>query len=396
MKKAVILLPTFNEKENIAKFIGEIFSQEKNTPGWEFEILVVDSHSPDGTMEVVKELAKKDKRIHHLSVGLGLGTALIEGHKFSVANLKPDALAQLDADAQVGSDVLPRLLKALDEGYDLALGSRFVQGGKNLLSPSRRFFSASSSVVSRILMGPLDVKEWSNSARAFTPELFNKIDLSLVPWKEKTFIVQPSFLHAALVAGAKYKEVPLIFKNREEGYSKMKIFNYSYDVIAYGLEAFLKRLGIKLAVFRISRRVKTVVKFGLVGFTGTFIDFMFYKFFINSLAIAPATSKGFSTEIAILNNFLLNNFWTFKYRKTTTNIWQRLGIYNLVSLGGLAIGVIIIKFLHELFGDGTANVLGINMAYNTIYFFVTIPPVMIWNFTINHYVTWRHKKIEEV
>ncbi len=394
-KKVVILLPIWNEKINLEKFIPEIFDQQKEVPNWELEVLlVIDKRSNDGSLEYAQGLAKKNSKIHYLTVGPGLGTALIEGHQYSLKNLKPDALAQLDADAQVSADVLPRLLKVLDDGYDLAIGSRFVPGGKNLLSPSRRFFTWASSIVSRTIMGPFDIQEYSNSSRAFTPELFRKINLDIVPWREKSFIVQPSFLYAATEAGARYKEVPLVFKNRSEGYSKMKIFNYSYDVIAYAFDARLHKWGINIPLFRLSRKAKTLVKFGLVGVVGTLIDFAFYKIFIISFGFPPATAKGISTEIAILNNFLLNNYWTFSHRTTNTNIWQKLGIFNLVSLGGLAIAVLIVKTLHTVYGDGGINVLGRSVAYNNFYFFATIPPVMLWNFTVNHYITWRHKDPE--
>jgi dolichol-phosphate mannosyltransferase len=393
MKKLVIVLPTFNEKKNIEKFLKEIFDQEKNTNGWRFEILIAnDIRSNDRTDEFVKKLAQKNSKIHIITVSPGLGTALIEGHRYAIAHLHPTALAQLDADGQVGAEVLVGMTKALDTGFNFVIGSRFVKGGKNMLSFSRRFYSAASSVVSRILMGPLDVKEWSNSARAFTPELFEKIDLNLVPWQERTFIVQPSFLHAAIEAGAKYTEIPLIFKDRAEGYSKMKVFNYSYDVLAYALDVRMRKMGIPLPIFKISRRSKTFLKFGLVGFMGTMVDFFFYKLFIVSAHLTPAISKGFSTEAGIINNFIFNNYWTFKHRKTSTNVWQRFIIYNIVSLGGLAIAVLVVKFLHDLYGDGSANILGTKIAYNNFYFFATVPPVMIWNFTINHFVTWRNKK----
>src|SRR5258708_3371364 len=392
-KKVVILLPTYNEKGAVAKFIEEVFAQEKNALGWKFEILIADDiRSSDGTEKVVKLLAKRNPAIHYLKLEPGLGTALIRGHQYSIRKLKPDALAQLDADGQVGADVLPRLLQVLDEGYNLAIGSRFVKGGKNLLSPSRKFFSAASSVVSRLVMGPLDIKEWSNSARAFTPVLFNKINLKKVPWQETSFIIQPSFLQAAVQAGAKYKEVPLIFKNRAEGYSKMKIFNYSYDVVAYTIEVRLRKWGINLPIFRLSRKSKTFFKFGIVGFLGTFVDFFFYKLFINLLHFAPATAKGFSSEAGIINNFTFNNFWTFRNRNVKTKLWQRFLIYNLVSLGGLAIAVLVVKFLHILYGDGFITIFGKQIAYNNFYFFATIPPVMVWNFTVNHYITWRHQK----
>ncbi len=240
-------------------------------------------------------------------------------------------------------------------------------------------------------MGPWDVKEWSNSARAFTPALFKKTNLDDVPWQEKTFIIQPAFLKAAINAGARYKEVPLIFQNREEGYSKMKIFNYTYDVIAFAMEARLKSWGINIPLFRYSRKMKTFIKFALVGVTGTAVDFAFYKFFIIKFGFPPATAKGCSSEVAIVNNFIWNNFWTFRHRRTRTTIWQRFGIFNIVSLGGLAIGVLIVKYLHSLYGDGFVQWGNLRLAYNNFYFLATVPPVMAYNFTVNHFVTWRHR-----
>lgn len=392
MKKVSVVLPTYNERANIERTIEKVLEQEKSLPGWEINIVVADDiRSSDGTEEVVKNLIKKNKKIHLIKVDPGLGVGLVKGHEYAIEKLHPDILAQLDADGQVVPDVLVRLVETIEEGYSLAIGSRFVQGGKNQLSFMRRIFSLGASLFSRIMVGPWDIGEVTNSARAFTPALFNKINFERLPWRERTFIVQPAFLHEAILAGAKYKEVPLIFKNRLEGYSKNKVFNYTYDVVSYGLDCRLHSWGIKIPFFKWSRRAKTLVKFSLVGIIGTLIDFFFYKVFINYIHLNPATAKGFSTEVAIINNFFMNNFWTFRYRKTKTNIWQKLGIFNLVSLGGLIIGVLIVKFLHMEYGDGFINVFGRPVAYNNFYFFATIPPVMMWNFTVNHFITWRNR-----
>lgn len=393
MKKVSVVLPTYNEKGSIEKTIQNVLQQEKRLTGWRVEVVVSDSNSLDGTAQIVKNLAKTNSRVHVISVDSGLGVGLIKGHQYSQEFIKPDILVQMDADGQVDPEIIVRLVFAIEEGYDLVLGSRFVKGGQNLLSPSRKIFSAGLSLISRVVMGPLDIGEFANSARAFTPALFNKINLNRLPWKEKTFIIQPAFLHEAILAGAKYKEIPLVFKNRAEGYSKNKIVNYSYDVITYTIDARLHAWGINIPFFHFTRRAKTLIKFGLVGLIGTIIDFLCYKLFINILGLPPATAKGFSAEIAIVNNFFFNNFWTFRHRKTKIRFWQRLGIYNLVSLGGLAIAVLIVKLLHTMYGDGFIYIamLGRPIAYNNFYFFATIPPVMIWNFVINHYVTWRQK-----
>lgn len=393
MKIVSVVLPTYNERANISQTIEKVFEQENFLKEYEIHIVVADDiRTTDGTDEIVRQLSSKNQKIHLLKVDPGLGVGLILGHKYSLAHLRPDILAQLDADGQVVPDVLVRLVKVVEEGFDLAIGSRFVAGGKNQLTFGRRLFTHGASLFCRIIMGPSDIKEFTNSARAFTPELFEKLNLHRLPWKEKSFIIQPAFLHEAILADAKYKEVPLVFKNRLEGYSKNKVFNYTYDVIAYCLDVRLKVWGIRIPLFKLSRRAKTPVKFGLVGFTGTVVDFFFYKVFINYLGFPPATSKGFSTEIAIINNFILNNFWTFRYRKTKTNFWQKLGIFNLVSLGGLVMGVAIVKFLHLTYGDGFVDLGWRKVAYNNFYFFATIPFVMSWNFIINHLVTWRHQE----
>lgn len=393
MKRVSVILPTFNEKANIERTVEKVLEQQKNLAGWEIHIIIADDkRSTDGTEEIAKKLSAKFKRIHLLKVDPGLGVGLIMGHKYALDKIKPDVLAQLDADGQGVPDVLVRLLETIEEGYDFAIGSRFVAGGKNHLSLARRIFTYGASLFCRIVMGPSDIKEFTNSARAFTPKLFKKLNLDRMPWKERTFIIQPAFLHEAILTGAKYKEVPLVFKNRLEGYSKNKVFNYTYDVIAYSVDARLNSWGFNIPLFRLSRRAKTPVKFGLVGFIGTLVDFFLYKVFINFLGFPPATSKGFSTEVAIINNFMLNNFWTFRYRRTKTNFWQKLGIFNLVSLGGLIIGVLIVKFLHLTYGDGFVDLGFRKFAYNNFYFFATIPPVMLWNFAVNHLVTWRNQE----
>lgn len=393
MKKVSVVLPTYNEKANIEKTIEKVLEQQKNLPGWEIDIVIADDiRSSDGTEKIAKALVRKNKHIHFLKVEPGLGVGLIKGHQYALEHLNPQILAQLDADGQVEADVLVRLVKGVEEGFDFVIGSRLIEGGRNKLTLARRIFTVGSSLFCKIVMGPADIKEFTNSARAFTPEIFKKLNLVRLPWREKTFIVQPAFVNEMVLAGAKYKEVPLVFRNRLEGYSKNKVFNYTYDVITYCIDVRLRKWGLNIPFFHLTRRAKTLVKFGLVGFIGTLVDFLFYKIFINAFGVPPATSKGISTEIAIINNFILNNFWTFRYRKTKTNIWQKLGIFNLVSLGGLVIGVLIVKFLHLTYGDGFVDLGFRKIAYNNFYFFATIPFVMIWNFAVNHFVTWRNQE----
>src|SRR3989338_8108650 len=239
MKKIVsVVLPTYNEKANIEGTIKKVLEQEKYLPDYEINIIIADDvRSSDGIEQIAKELVKKNKEVHFIKVDPGLGVGLIKGHQYACTHLHPDILAQIDADGQVEADVLVRLVKTIEQGYTLAIGSRFITGGKNKLSLMRKLFSYGASMFCRLLIGPWDIAEVTNSARAFTPALFQKINLERLPWRERTFIVQPAFLHEAILAGAKYKEVPLVFKNRLEGYSKNKVFNYTYDIITYCIDA---------------------------------------------------------------------------------------------------------------------------------------------------------------
>jgi len=248
-KKVSIILPVFNEKDNLEKTILSILRLQKHIPNYSLEIVISDSHSTDGTSDIAKKMSQKFDNIHHINVGPGLGVGLYKGHRYAIKNLKPDILVQMDADGQVDEKIIPLLIKTINSDVNLALGSRFVVGGKNELPPLRRFFSLGSSTFCRVIMGPSGIKEFTNSARAFTPNLFKKINWERLPWRRKTFIFMPAFLNEAVLAGAKYKEIPLVFKNRSMGYSKNKVFNYTLDIIVYSIEARFRKWGMDMPIF---------------------------------------------------------------------------------------------------------------------------------------------------
>lgn len=168
--------------------------------------------------------------------------------------------------------------------------------------------------------------------------------------------------------------------------------NDAFDFIVYESEQILHKLGIKLPIFKIAHRSKTFLKFGVVGVTGTIVDFGFYSLFISHFGLLPAIAKMFSGECGVVNNFVWNNFWTFKHRKTSTNLPTRFLVFNAVSVGGILIGAGVVAGLHVMYGDGDYQLMKFKIAYTTLYFFATIPPVMAWNFTVNSLVTWKSKK----
>ena len=252
-KKVNIVLPVFNEKGSLEKTILSILSLQKSLNNHSLEIVVSDSHSTDGTTEIAKKISKKYRNVHHVIAGKGLGVGLHEGHMYAIKHIRPDILVQIDADGQVNPEVIIGLINAIEEGNSLAIGSRFVKGGGNNLPFIRRIFSKGASLFCRLIMGPLDVKEFTNSARAFTPGLFKKINWKRLPWRRRTFIFMPAFLNEAVLAGARYKEVPMVFKNRSTGYSKNKILNYTLDIVVYSIEARSRKWGLDIPLFNAIR-----------------------------------------------------------------------------------------------------------------------------------------------
>lgn len=393
LQKVVVVAPTFNEKSNLEKVVKLILEQNDRIDGFDIEVLVADSHSPDGTGEIAARLAKQNPKVHYLDIQeRGLGLAIVSGYEYATKKLNADILMQIDADLQHDPNEIPLFLNKIQDGFEYVQGSRFAKGGKNEIPLSRQIFSWGSSVICRMLTGIWEVSDFGPSYKAYTRDLYERMNWDAIPWAGTTFLIQPAAVVEAKRANAKMVEVPIHFRKRGADRSKNEVLNYVFDIIGYGLEVRLSKWGIKAPVLYWTRKSKTFIKFGIVGLTGTIVDFVFYNIFISKLGLPPATSKAFSTEIAIFNNFTFNNIWTFKKRKTKNPLWKKFLIFNAVSFGGLAMSVGIIKIMHLLYGDGIWRLGLIHLQYYNLYFFATIPFVMTWNFLVNHFVTWKHEE----
>ena len=393
IKKVIIVAPTYNEKGSIEKLVKLILAQNGKVPGFDINVLIADSHSPDGTGKIAAKLARTNPKVHFLDVkDRGLGLAIVKGYNFALNKLNADVLMQIDADLQHDPNDIPKFLRKIKEGYEYVQGSRLISGGANNISPIRQLFTLGSSFVMRVLTGIWQIHDFTPSYKAYTKDLFKRMDWASIPWHGTTFLIQPAAVVEAHTAGAKMIEVPIVFRKRGADRSKNEVANFIIDMFGYAIEVRLSKWGIKLPVLYWARRSKTFIKFGTVGFVGTVVDFIFYNIFIAIFGIRPATSKAISTEIAILNNFSWNNLWTFKKRKTKNTFWKKLLIFNAVSFGGLTIGVLIVKVLHIIYGDGRFYFGPFSLAFYNLYFFATIPPVMVWNFLMNHFFTWKKEE----
>ena len=383
--RLVVNIPTYNEKENIEEIIKRVLEQAKNLKDMDLHVLVSDSHSPDGTAEIVKKISKDNPKVHYLDVReRGLGVGLIIGHRFAVDKLKADILAQLDGDLSHDPTILPQMIDYIKKGYELVNGSRLMPGGKNLLGWHRRLFTRGSALYCKLAWGTFSISEYTTSYRVFTRQLFEKIDLSLVPWRAKTYIVQPAFLYAAIAAGAKIKEVPITFTDRKRGYSKAKIVSYTLDVLKFGLKVRFQKS-------------KTFIKFLIVGATSYFVNAillgLLYRGQIYSVSIltkpllaaiptvdfAPKflflsldrlfIASLISIETSIIFNFILHENWTFKGRSHQGPAIVRFLKFNLTSIGSPLIQLASILIfahalnLHEQIGLATGVVIGLFFNY---------------------------------
>ena len=215
MEKLVVI-PTYNEKENIRSIITTVL----NLPS-DFHILVIDDGSPDGTANIVKEmiLSFSDRLfIEERSGKLGLGTAYIHGFKWALKN-EYDYIIEMDADFSHNPNDLDRLVQACEQGADVAVGSRYIKGGATENWPlDRLIYSKGGSAYTRIITG-LPVKDPTAGFVCYKNAVLAAMNLDNINFIGYAFQIEMKF--AAWRLGFKIKEVPILFIDRKIGVSKM-------------------------------------------------------------------------------------------------------------------------------------------------------------------------------
>lgn len=215
---SIVIIPTYNEMENVEKIIRAVFGLEKS-----FHILVIDDGSPDHTGDKVEELIEKEFKgslfCLHRKGKLGLGTAYITGFKWALEH-GYEYIFEMDADFSHDPNDLPRLYAAChDEGYDVAIGSRYVSGVNVVNWPiGRVLMSYFASQYVRLVTG-FKVHDTTAGFKCYKRRVLETIPLDQVRFKGYGFQIEMKF--TAYKIGFKIKEVPVIFVNRREGVSKM-------------------------------------------------------------------------------------------------------------------------------------------------------------------------------
>jgi len=225
MSNNLVIIPTYNEIENIEKMIRAVFSLPRN-----FDLLIVDDGSPDGTANKVKLLQKEFQNKLHLEERkgkLGLGTAYIHGFKWALKH-NYEFIFEMDCDFSHNPNDLVRLLEACESGADVAVGSRYCRGGKITNWPfGRILMSYFASVYVRIVLW-LPVKDTTAGFKCYRRKVLESIDLDAIRFMGYAFQIEMKY--RAYKKGFKIIEVPILFTDRVLGESKMstKIFKEAF------------------------------------------------------------------------------------------------------------------------------------------------------------------------
>ncbi|MGC8817147.1 MAG: glycosyltransferase [Candidatus Hadarchaeum sp.] len=349
MVELSIIVPTYNEAENLEQLVSGIF---KSLQGRDFELIIVDDNSPDGTGKLADELAQQHKniRVVHRPGKLGLGTAILDGMAFA----RGEIIGVIDADLQHPPGVLRKMLERAEGGADIVVASRYVHGGGvEGWSLVRKIVSKGALWLSHLFLPQTkNVKDTLSGCFLFRKKVVKGASIDVKDFK---------LLIEILVKG-KYErivEVPYIFRPRVAGKSKLgarQIFSY------------MKQL-LRLSEYRI-------LKFMAVGVSGIFVNNGILWLLVASSILPPLFAEIFSIEASILSNFILNNFWTFKGRASGGIIYRLLKYHGSVLVGAVVNYVVFALLLSLGLHILVANTIGILIGF-------------IFNYLLSETFVWR-------
>ncbi len=347
-----VIIPTYNERDNITPLVERI---HKALSGHDYEIVIVDDNSRDGTIEIAKGLASRyPVKLYIRTKERGLATAVIHGIKQASGNI----IGVMDADLQHPPEVLPNLYKAIENGADIAIASRYVKGGGcPNWGLSRRMISKVALMVSHILLpSSRRIKDTMSGFFMFRRENVNPDKLKPIGYKiALEIMLVGSFKNVA--------EVPFIFAERSAGQSKLNA-RQQIDYLKH-IFSLMSRTG----------EFMRFVKFIGVGISGTLVNLGVLKLVTVFTTWNDKVQLLPGIEVAVITNFLLNDFFTFADRRTgkTASFFTRMLKYNVLSLVGAfinwGIGALMVNAGVNIF---LADFVGILVAFLWNYFLSTI------------------------
>ena len=361
------VIPTYNEADNIGPMLRRL-TELYPSPSTAF--LVVDDGSPDGTAATVRAFAAADDRVHLLEgVRLGLGDAYVRGITHALAVLGAEAVVQMDADFSHDPADAARLLARLAAGADVALGSRYVVGGglDRRWSLWRRGLSRWGNTLAHWIAGLRQVRDCTSGFKAIKAAALQAAQVGEMQVQGYAF--QVMLLHRLLRTGAEVVEEPIYFRERERGSTKLGW----RDVVEFFLQLWQLRLG----------RHRVIVKFGCTGLVGAVVNLGTFQLLL-LLGVHKFLASPIATEISIVCNFFINNYWTFGGRQMVGNKRSRGLRYNLVALFTLSVSYGVFVGLSLLFPEVAPVLLQA----------CGIAPAALLNYILHFYWTFREKEEE--
>jgi dolichol-phosphate mannosyltransferase len=384
-QRIVVISPTYNEKGNISRLcqvlLDDVFA--KVGDGYDPHILIVDDSSPDGTGKEVERLSKKYKNLHLLTnpKKMGLGNAYTKGMKYALDELKADIVFEFDADFQHDPTRIPPMLKELEKGADLVLGSRYIAGGSipDSWQFHRKFLSVVGNHIIRLVITHFAIHDWTTGYRAIKR---NVVEAVLPELNRETFMgytFQIGFLHKTVRKGFKVAEVPIHFIDRSYGKSKLGT-EYIKNTLFYIFKVRIREI--------LSMRF---IRFGIVGLFGAVIQLSALTLFRSFIPFSLANLL--AIEVAIVSNFIWNNVWTFADRKLkATQIPGKFVQFNLASAGSIVIQEIVVIGGELLIGLEYLFNVGIVKVDTGLLFAITgILLGMIWNYFAYNRIVWNKR-----
>jgi len=363
----LIIIPTYNEIENIAPLVKEVFSSVPNA-----HILVVDDNSPDGTAAAVEKIAEGNPALHILkrSGKQGLASAYIAGFKWGIPK-GYGIFLEMDADFSHNPEYIPEMLEQI-KTYDVVIGSRNIKGGGvEGWSAVRNMISKGGSLYSRIVLD-CPIMDLTGGFNMWRKTALEKIGLDGIISKGYSFQVEMKF--KAYHSGCAVKEIPILFPDRKRGNSKMskKIF----------LEALVNIWKIKKEL-KVTNAIEQFIKFAITGGLGTVTNLLIFFLCADLAKMREIPVSVGCFMIAVTQNYIINHKWSFKRE----NHAEKLSIKKWLmfvcgSLLGLAINIIVMRFMITRF----------NLPWKFIAQACGIAAGMVFNFIVSKLVIFRRKK----
>jgi dolichol-phosphate mannosyltransferase len=383
MRKAIVIIPTYNERENLPLAVAALLEVFATIRDWRMEMLVVDDTSPDKTYEVARGLADEHDGIALLlnCEKCGLGGAYLRGMERAFGEMGADVVFEFDADLSHDPRRIPAFLEAVERGADVVLGSRYIEGGgiPRNWGFHRRFLSVAGNLVVMTVLGTFKVRDWTTGFRAVRREVYETVGPRLTGKRFSGYTFQIGFLHEALRAGFTVVEVPFQFVDRTRGESKL------------GAEYVGNTLAFILKVRLLDLVGKRWFRFALVGGTGALLQLASLQLW---WALLPYQVAFFlSIETAVVSNFVLNNLWTFSDRRLRApEVPMKFLKFNAASAGSIVIQQTVAalgEFMIGLFVLFTMPAFGFRVNTGQVYAVVGILLGMSWNYFMYSRHIWK-------